>query len=141
MDGKLEREHRALRVTVDRLSAVAHCPLDVLPAARWHSLLRSELRHFRRTLEHHFEREEASDYFNDLAGAFPRLGRQIDQLRQDHAQMRANLSELAYGVERQSDLDGARVRLRDLLHMLDEHERRESALFQDAFLTDEGGPG
>ena len=136
---QIPSEHRELQFCSDRLRVIAACPSEILPDRRWRDLLVREVGEYATRLSNHLTREEALGLFDEIAEVSPRLARQVDKLRDQHAEIRALLDRLVLGVER--DVDGARDTTATLLDLVNTHEREESAALQDALLTDEGGRG
>jgi hypothetical protein len=85
--------------------------------------------------------EGSGGLFADVMDRAPRLAHEIAALREEHRSLRSQLDEAARAVEAVEDLDGvegARVRLLDLIRELLAHRHRGSELIYDAYNLDIG---
>ncbi len=91
-----------------------------------------------RTLLRHFDLEEGDGYFAHVLEAAPHTHRQVFQLLSEHRWLRQELRRLRGLVNTRFDQEALRAAVVGWLVRLDDHERRENALAQEAFQTDLG---
>jgi hypothetical protein len=137
-------EHELLQHLIEGLRATAAWPVPGADPSRKLSTLRFIGQSFQRHLEHLLAVEEYDGYLGLVQAATPRLGRAIDALRAQHEHFRTEAPRIVLRLERLSatDRDALGQVCDDLLALLgqvEEHNRREIALLQEAFEQDEGG--
>ena len=110
------------------------------------STLRFLSQSFQRHLERLLELEEHDGYMAEVLKTAPALGKEIDALRNEHLQFRDALHRIVPRLERAGPADHARItalgeELLALMTQLEEHNRREEQILQEALLREEGGEG
>jgi hypothetical protein len=101
--------------------------------------LESSVAGFAMILQAHFEQEERSYLFIGFVEDYPRFAHQIDGLKMEHVEMRAEVGSILDGLNRLSR-DLVAVRIRALMARLGLHESHEIDLLQRAH-TDDLAPG
>jgi hypothetical protein len=101
---------------------------------------------FQQHLERLLALKEEGGYLEEVVDASPHLSEQVETLHQEQAEFHALLERMIARIERVSPTHRARAEvvadeLFSLLHKLEEHDRKETDLLQEAFLRDEGGEG
>ncbi|HEX7447748.1 MAG TPA: hemerythrin domain-containing protein [Pirellulales bacterium] len=101
---------------------------------------------FQRHLEHVMALEEFDGYMNVVTESYPQWSERTVKLRTEHDRFRDVLGGLNYRLERTTpDNPEAFQRLcrelGELLEQINDHNQRETALIQEAFLYDVGGEG
>jgi hemerythrin-like domain-containing protein len=139
-------EHGMLKHITDALRAVLAWQVQAGGSARKLSSMRFITQSLQRHLNHLWELEEHDGYMGVVTERIPRLGRQVDALRQEHDQFRQAVSRFVTRLERMSSADETGLgdlcgEMRALLDKLDEHSRKEVGLVQEAFDWEEGGEG
>ena len=108
------------------------------------------LRFVGQSFERHLKRlmalEEEDGYMSVVLASRPELEDEVAGLRQEHAQFRRALRQIlsALRAVKPADIEAFTKTANDLLALLDrleEHAKKETALLQEALLTDEGGEG
>jgi hemerythrin-like domain-containing protein len=99
-----------------------------------------------RHLEHLMTLEEHDGYMDMVVEQTPHLARLVDGLRKEHDQLRRVVNRLVHRLERASPSDHDEVdrlceELIELVDKLDEHNKKETALLQEAMARDGGGEG
>lgn len=136
-------QHRALIQAQDELK-------QMLTACRasanteLYERLSAALLEFSAELNRHFLYEENNGFLDPVLERTPNAGSRVQQLLEEHARMRQEISALTAELLQRTD-QGAAMEppLEQVGHLLDElkhHEAAEHELFYDAFWTD-GGPG
>lgn len=133
----LEHIKRALRVTIDwRAPAISY--------QRKRQSVTFAFESFARHLERLMSIEEEDGYLQMVADAKPNKAKCIATLRADHTRMRRQVEQLTVdlaALEDWQEVEFERVckDIGRLLDSMDEHDRAEIDLLQDALLMDEGG--
>jgi hypothetical protein len=87
----------------------------------------------------HFRFEEQNGYMDAVRKREPRLERMIQQLAEEHGQLRRSLDALIGKAAAATSLgDTLREEIREWVERVREHEDRENDLVQDAFNLDIG---
>ena len=99
-----------------------------------------------RHLEHLMALEEYDGYMDMVVEQTPHLARRVDVLRSEHDQLRRVVNRIVPRLERAShsdrdDVDKLCEEVIRLLDKLDEHNKKETALLQEALARDGGGEG
>ena len=88
----------------------------------------------------HFRFEEQNGYMDAVRKREPRLERTIQQLVEEHGQLRRSLDALIGEATAATSLgDTLREEIREWIERVRQHEIRENDLVQDAFNLDIGG--
>ncbi len=88
-------------------------------------------------LTEHFRYEEQNGYLDTVRKREPRLERSIQQLGEEHRQLRQSLQALRAKIESASSLDEAlRTRVRAWVQGVRDHEAKENELVEAAFNLD-----
>jgi hypothetical protein len=101
---------------------------------------------FRRHIERLMQLEEKDGYMEVVGQLKPNLVDQARRLRDEHDVFRVTLARLLPRLESVADTNGTEIaaicdELDSLLHAVDIHDARETALIQDVVTQDEGGEG
>ena len=101
---------------------------------------------FQRHLEHQMALEEYDGYMVRLKKKAPQLARAVSDLKQEHDNFRTGLRRILHGLEHVSSTDHATFtnlcdELLILLKDLDQHNKKETDLYHEAFEQDSGGEG
>jgi hypothetical protein len=130
----LGRAHAALLEDLRKLEEVVHAISDARLAE-----LRARLGVTRMHLTEHFRFEEQSGYMDVVRKREPRLERAVQQLADEHGQLRQTLDALIGELGSATHLDEAlREKIPAWIKQVREHETRENDLVQDAFDLDIG---
>ena len=101
--------------------------------------LRARLGATQAHIAEHFRFEEQNGYMDEVRKREPRLARAIDQLAEEHGQLRDSLDVLIRKANACTSLgEGMREGIRDWTTRVRRHEVRENDLVQDAFNLDIG---
>jgi hypothetical protein len=101
--------------------------------------LRDRLRATDAHISEHFRFEEQNGYMDAVRKREPRLVRPIDELAQEHGELRQTLAALTERAGACTSLDDAlREEIRDWIRRVRRHEARENELVQGAFNLDIG---
>ena len=139
-------EHIAIRARTDELRAHLKLAPDQKltddPHA-WTASLSEQVLSLHNTLSHHFEAEEKTGIFEDLASQFPHAGHRLDQLRKDHVELLGELRGVIDSVMFSTDggeleIASLRESIRGFLMRLSKHERTETE-FRARLYTEELG--
>jgi hypothetical protein len=137
-------EHELLQHLIQGLRATVAWQVPGPDASRKLSTLRFIGQSFQRHLEHLLAVEEYECYMGLVLQSTPRLGRSIDALKAQHEHFRTEAPRIVLRLERLSNTDLIALSqvcddLLALLGQIEEHNRKEMALIQEAFKQDEGG--
>lgn len=138
---QIRSQHQELAVECARLRVLAAAPRQLLSDTEWRAVLMGDLRTFHDQLRAHFDLEEEGGYMRDVTEKHPQLHHRAQGLAGDHDRFRQRVADLLAEAESSDKLDAVRSGLLKLLESLVRHESAERELIQEAFLTDEGGPG
>jgi hypothetical protein len=135
----LEHVKAALRLTLDW-----NVPAVGLP--RKLSSVRFTLRSFERHLRRLMKLEEHGGYMAIVGESKPNLQQQAQLLLADHQEFRDALDSVVPAIDALSrnghqEFEQICQEIRTLLQRVDEHDRKEVELLQEALLSDEGGEG
>ena len=130
----------------DALRSVIDWKLQGDDLSRKLSTLRFIAQSFQRHLERLMALEEYDGYMDMVGALSPHLGKDVDALRKDHDQFRKAVSRIVSRLERISSADPTTTGLvcdemLVLLEGLEDHNRKESDLLQEAFDREGGGEG
>jgi hypothetical protein len=101
--------------------------------------LRARLGRTRAHLTEHFRYEEQNGYMDVVRKREPRLERAIQQLAEEHGQLKESLDALSGQAWAATSMnDKLRQEIRDWIERVRRHEIRENDLVQDAFNLDIG---
>jgi hemerythrin-like domain-containing protein len=139
-------EHGMLKNITDALRLALGWQMQGDDLSRKLSTVRFISQSLQRHLEHLMALEEYDGYMDMVAESTPHLARRVDGLRQEHDQLRRIVNRTVPRLERVSHSDHAEVdrlcaELVGLVDKLDEHNKKETALLQEALGRDGGGEG
>ena len=110
----------------------------------------SSVRFITQSFQRHLERlmalKEYDGYMDRLEKKAPQLTRAVSDLKQEHETFRTGIRRILHGLEHVSSTDQVTfAKLCDelliLLKDLDEHRKKETDLYYEAFEQDAGGEG
>ena len=110
----------------------------------------SSVRFITQSFQRHLERlmalEEYDGYMDRLKKKAPQLTRAVSDLKKEHEIFRTGIRRILHGLEHVSSTDYATFahlcdELLTLLQTLDEHSKKETDLYHEAFEQDAGGEG
>ncbi|HVX13501.1 MAG TPA: hemerythrin domain-containing protein [Pirellulales bacterium] len=139
-------EHEMLKHIASALRATMQWKLAGDDVSRKLGSLRFISQSFQRHLEHVMALEEYDGYMNVVTESYPEYTERTKKLRAEHDHFRETLGRLNYRLERLAPSDVGAFeescgRLGTLLEEINDHNQRETALIQEAFLEDVGGEG
>jgi hemerythrin-like domain-containing protein len=139
-------EHGMLKNINDALRLALGWQMQGDDLSRKLSTVRFISQSLQRHLEHLMALEEYDGYMDMVAESTPHLARRVDGLRNEHDQLRRVVNRIVPRLERASHSDHAEVdklceELVGLVDKLDEHNKKETALLQEALGRDGGGEG
>lgn len=132
------REHEIVHEIIWQLERLIDEGGLVGQSSEWSERLCNELSAFYNHLERHFALEERGGYMLDVVAMLPEASAQVEQLRQQHAQILRRVKELI----REGDMIAAqmggsvaelRQRVQQVLSLIRQHETDENALIQHVF--------
>lgn len=129
------RERRnALRLTLDALESANAAPAN----ERWHDRMRDTLQHAADMLSEHVAETEGPDgFFQELVHHEPRVGQNVQALRDEHGEMQRQLAALIDRCENRTCLpDEVRDDVEDLMGLLHRHRRAGADLLYEAYKVD-----
>ncbi len=129
-----QSEHRALQELLHGIEQALEQPLDSTHLKR--RIL--ELIHH---IARHFWHEEKGGYFEAVASMSPHFRPRIEQLQNEHIEMREKLEELLPHLEQlnnEADWDNIRRAYHAFVAQFEAHEASEEQLLQEAYQTDIG---
>lgn len=111
--------------------------------ARKLSTLRFVVQVFQAQLERIFALEEHDGYMGIVQDSRPELAERVEAFRNEHQQLRSDLLAAATKLDRlmpddQAGLGVLSQMLQDIIRQHDDHSQRETALVQDALMSDIG---
>jgi hemerythrin-like domain-containing protein len=141
---QVEQELLGHIMQVVRISA--GWPVPGPDASRKLSTLRFVAQSFQRHLEHLLTLEEYDGYMDLVRTCAPRLGRLTEALKLEHDVFRGRTRQLVQRLERLAatdvkTLDTVCTEMLELLNRVEEHNKKETELIQEAIAQDEGGEG
>ena len=139
-------ESRALRHIKAALRVTLDWKVPEVGVPRKMSSVRFTLQSFRRHLERLMNLEEEDGYLEIVGESKPHWSPQIELLRAEHDQFRAELRDIEPEIEAVPEHDtlhfnDACNKLVALLHRIDHHDEKEADLLQEALTLDDGGQG
>jgi len=130
----LGRAHRVLLADLQELEEAVRPSSGEDLASLRHRLMTAQT-HIRK----HFQFEEQNGYMDVVKKREPRLARTIQQLAEEHGQLRQSLESLLGEVASAATLaDRLREKTSEWVQHVRQHELRENDLVQDAFNMDIG---
>jgi len=110
------------------------------------STVRFMVQSFQRHQERLFALEEYDGYMSLVEQNAPQLSRTVDALKQQHEKFRIGARRISHALERIASTDAARFAclcddMLELLDGLEQHNKKEAELFQEAMERDSGGEG
>jgi hypothetical protein len=104
------------------------------------------LRFISQSLQHLMALEVYDGYMDFVVARCPHLGKTVAALRQDHERFRSSMRRLWHRLERASTAEGSEfvdlcADMDEFLIKLEEHNRTETKLMQEAFERTEGREG
>lgn len=135
----LEHVKAALRLTLDWNVPAVGMPRKL-------SSVRFTLKSFERHLRRLIKLEESGGYMAMVGEFKPNMYEQAESLMADHGQFLRSLDSIVPAIDSLTKKDVERFdqvcqEIRALLQHVDEHDRKEVELLQEALLSDEGGEG
>ena len=139
-------EHGMLKHLTDAVRLAVGWEMKGNDLSRKVSTVRFIAQSLQRHLEHMIGLEEHDGYMDIVVETTPHLARRVDNLRQDHNHLRQAVSRIMPRLERISHSDHAAFEklcdeLLGLVGKLEDHDKKESALIQEALARDGGGEG
>ena len=139
-------EHEMLKHIAAALRATMQWKLTGDDVSRKLGSLRFISQSFQRHLEHVMALEEYDGYMNVVTESYPEFTDRTTKLRAEHDRFRETLDRINYRLDRLSPAEAAKfdqacAQLNQLLDDINDHNQRETALIQAAFLEDVGGEG
>jgi hemerythrin-like domain-containing protein len=139
-------EHGMLKHITDALQLALGWQLQGDDLSRKVSTVRFISQSLQRHLEHLMALEEYDGYMDMVAASTPHLARRVDGLREEHDQLRQTINRIVPRLERVShsdhpEFDKLSAELLALVGKLDDHDKKETALLQEAVGRDGGGEG
>lgn len=135
-------EHKKLDHEVRILQLRLETPLTE-PITKWLSICGNHFIRFHTLLRQHMEMEEDGGFMSTIREHRPGLGPAIDRLKDEHRSMRRQCREIeerleSYTEPTMEDAHRFRDQAQALLSTLENHERQENEIAQDAFTRDIG---
>ena len=135
----LEHVKAALRLTLDWDVPAVGIPRKL-------SSVRFTLKSFQRHLRRLVKLEESGGYMAMVGEFKPNMYQQAEALLAEHESFRQSLDAIVPAIDSLTKNDAERfnqicAEIRSLLDRVDEHDRKEVELLQEALLSDEGGEG
>jgi hypothetical protein len=136
-------KHQHERVHSLRAQVVVACDsyLQQPTEEHWHALA-GAFRGLAEHLDRHFSFEEHEGFLVDVVARMPESIDRVKKLREDHDSIRMAFMDWGRVIETSADdvkrTEIASAGVDGLLMALDEHEKREAALLQEAYLQDSG---
>lgn len=139
-------EHEMLKHIAAALRATMQMKSSGDDFSRKLSGLRFIAQSFQRHLEHVMALEEFDGYMNIVTESYPQWSDRTKKLRTEHDRFRDALGALNYRLEHATPDEHETFErlcreLGELLEQINDHNQRETALIQEAFLYDVGGEG
>lgn len=139
-------EHRTLGHIKEALRLAVDWQVGAPGLPRKLATVRFMAQSFRRHIERLMNLEEKDGYMEVVSQLKPNLVDQARRLRDEHDVFRSTLARLLPRLESASDTHAAEIAsicddLHSLLHGVDIHDARETALLQEVMLQDDGGEG
>jgi hemerythrin-like domain-containing protein len=139
-------EHEMLKHIAGALRATMEWKLTGEDLSRKLASLRFIGESFQRHLDHVFDLEEYDGYMVVVTESHPHLHDKTATLQQEHEQMRRKLRGCLHNLRQLESDDAATFgevcqELLVLLDRLNDHNRREMTLIQEALTCDTGGEG
>lgn len=127
---RVDHDHQGLRSRVAALRLIAASPTEPKPDDFADRVLELVA-----TVGNHFRLEEESGMFVDITAQSPELGSRVQGLLEQHHELRHRFSSIVDRLVSGEEIAPALV---EALDALIAHERAETELIQDAYLTDLG---
>ena len=133
---EIDSEHQELEALYCEFDAFLYSEPACVP------ILRKRLGELTAILKSHFEHEEEGGYFEEITSMAPRLSHAAQELENEHDVLLARLEHLANRlsttVDRAGELAALRQEFGEFIQACRTHEHRETALVQEAWLTEIG---
>ncbi|MCG3181169.1 MAG: hypothetical protein BIFFINMI_03544 [Phycisphaerae bacterium] len=134
-------EHRLVEKMTQELEDLSHEPRG--GRQEWLDRLKSTFEQFHAHVLRHFDLEEVGGYLAQVIEARPTMAPRVDQLADEHRQLKPILSNLRAMLDdcRLEDrlvLSDCCSRVRMVLGYIDRHDKREIGMVLDTHLTDLG---
>jgi hypothetical protein len=145
MDAKymsaLKHQHERVHTLRAQVEGACVDYVDDSTAEHWQALA-GAFRGLAEHLDRHFSFEEHEGFLVDVVERMPESAGRVKELREDHDSIRLAFMDWGRVIESSADVaqqsEIARNGINALLETLDEHEKREAALLQEAYLRDAG---
>ena len=139
-------ESQALEHVTQALEVMIGWAVDGDGFARKLSSVRFFAVQYQQHLERLFALEEIDGYMESICRFNPELADQVDELKQDHEQLRAEVRRIVVRLdlatpENLAEFDATCFEIRTTINQVLEHLRREQDLLVEAFNRDTGGEG
>jgi hypothetical protein len=139
-------ENHILRLLIEGLRSALAWKLATDDFSRKLSSVRFITQSFQRHLERLMALEEYDGYMVRLEKKAPQLTRAVSDLKQENETFRTEIRRILHGLEHLSSTDRATFanlcdELLNLLKDLEEHCKKETDLYHEAFEQDAGGEG
>ena len=139
-------EHRTLGHIKEALRLAVDWQVGPPGLPRKLTTVRFMAQSFRRHIERLMSLEEKDGYMDVVGQMKPNLVDQARRLREEHDVFRKTMAQLLPRLETAAESNGAEIAsicddLHSLLHGVDIHDARETALLQEVMLQDDGGEG
>jgi hemerythrin-like domain-containing protein len=139
-------EKRLLKFLIDGMKNTIAWKIQGDDLSRKLSTLKFITRSFQSHMERLMDLEERDGYMDIVVEKHPHLSKPVDALRGEHDDFRQGIGLLVGDLNNVSPTDrNALSRICDqasvLLKKVDDHNRKEADIFQEAFEREEGGEG
>jgi hypothetical protein len=139
-------ENALLKLLVEGLRSVLAWKVPNNDFSRKLSSVRFITQSFKSHLERLMALEEYDGYMVRLKKKAPQLTRAVSDLKQEHESFRTGIRRILHGLDHLASTDNATFanlcdELLTLLKDLDEHSKKETDLYHEAFEQVEGGEG
>lgn len=139
-------DQQVLEHMKDALRVVVEWQAPAVSLDRKRASVRETLNKFCQHLERLMVFEEEDGYLNAVADTRPNWHEKVNQLREDHHELRQRINRLvpqftetvSWSME---TFDRTCSEISELLDRVDHHDRNEIALLQETMLNEEGGEG
>jgi hemerythrin-like domain-containing protein len=139
-------EHEMLKHLMDGLRKAIDWKLEGDDFSRKRATICFMAQALNRHLDHLLALEEHDGYMDAVVKLSPQMSKQVDSLKEDHAQFRKTTQRAVQRLDHASSTELTTFHdvcqeLLALLENLHEHTAKEMALLQEAFQRDSGGEG
>ena len=145
LPARIRAEHERVTKVAQEIRAIIGAATPDERTPQWRLALLQLLRDLANELVEHFQLEEEGGFMSEVLSRLPQKARIVQGLEREHAEITRRLDKVVIDVEavrqgNDSDVLDIRRQTTAVLSLLDDHEAAESALIQEAYLQDEGGP-